>query len=450
MTTLIDMIRGVPEAAVRLWCGTHASDLRVRDVPDGVEITYEGRPNVFTRDIYEQAEEVAKILSIRPRMLRTVQDVLELRHDAEDIFTQIVFGRENVPKALFVPAGLTASGYYRAMIPSDLMREAGDVIAHFTANIDIYKALRYDVLWVQLITAPLLLEIVEKAKARGIRIVYDIDDRLDAIPAENQAINVYGTPEKQAEIRRMIELADLVTVSTAPLGASIERNYGKAGAVRVLPNMVTANVAPRRHPPNSAYTRILWAGSPTHKRDLAIVAPAIRNVLKRHAGKVRFTCFGERLPEALSGCWDFIDLQEPVDFEQYHDRIATISADFAIAPLERNAFNDSKSAIKALEYASAGYPMLLSPVGEYPAVVEAGLPATLVEDADWEAQIERMISLGREGREAVGQASIRWVCKNRCMGTTHASAWTNVVLELLAASKETEESETTDKKEVPT
>ncbi|MGI0150059.1 MAG: hypothetical protein ACREDF_11090 [Thermoplasmata archaeon] len=429
MTAMIDMIRGVPEAAVRMWCGQYAKDLRVQEIDDSVQITYEGRGTVFPRDVFELAKEVVKILSIRPRLLRTVQDVLEIRHDAENIFTDIIFNRAHLPKVLFVPAGVAASAFYRAMIPADLMREIGTIVSHFTMNLDLYKAVRYDVLWVQLITAPTLIEIVRKAKEQGLKIVYDIDDRLDAIPEENQAVSVYGNPEKQAEIRTMIELADLVTVSTVPLGQSILKKHpGKW--VKVLPNMMTANVAPRRHPPNPKFVRILWAGSPTHKRDLAIVAPALRNVLQRHAGKVRFTCFGERLPEALSGCYDWIDLQEPVDFESYHDRLATIAADFAIAPLEKNEFNFSKSAIKSLEYASAGYPMLLSPVGEYPSVVEAGLPARLVGDKDWERSIEDMISLTREERERLGKASIEWVCKHRCMGSTRASAWVDAILDL--------------------
>ncbi|MGH9389850.1 MAG: glycosyltransferase [Vicinamibacteria bacterium] len=431
MPPLIDMIRSVPEAAVRLWCGAQSGDLNVQESDDGVRITYERRSTVFDRKVFEAAKEVVRILSVRLRTLRLVQDVLEIRHDAEDIFTEMLFGKSDTPKVLFVPAGLTASGYYRAMIPSELMYEDGRVVAHFTMNVDIYKVLRYDILWIQLLTAPILIEIARKAKSEGVRIVYDIDDRLDSIPAENQSISVYGTPEKQTEIREMIELADLVTVSTAPLANFIAKNYRIGGGkVRVLPNMLTANVIPRRHPPDQRFVRILWAGSPTHKRDLAIVAPAIRNVLQRHAGKVRFTCFGERLPEALSDCYDWIDLQDPVDFEAYHDKLATVAADFGIAPLEDNPFNESKSAIKALEYASAGYPMLLSPVGEYPDVVAAGLPARLVRNDEWEQAIEEMIRLTREERDAIGKACIKWVCENRCMGKTKASAWTEVALDL--------------------
>lgn len=432
MPKLIDMIRSVPETAVRLWCGGTA-----KSIGDVIQIDYEGRTVKVQPEVFFQAQEVVRILRIRPRMLRLVQDVLELRHDAENIFMEILFGRTQVPKVLFIPAGVTASGYYRAMIPSDIMFEAGKTIAHFTANVDMAKVLQYDVLWVQLLAAPLLIELVKKAKESGIKIVYDIDDRLDAIPPENQAITVYGTPEMQANIKTMIELADVVTVSTKPLSESPLLKTAKK--VHVLPNMLTANVLPRKHPSNPAFVRILWAGSPTHKRDLAIVAPAVRNVLKRHKGKVRFTCFGERLPEELSDCYDYIDLQEPVDFESFHDKIASISADFGIAPLENNPFNDSKSAIKSLEYAAAGYPMLLSPVGEYPEVVAAGLPAELVADDGWEFALERMIATPRQKLDETGKACQAWVCANRCVGTTKAEAWSNVVIDLVQPSKKVEE-----------
>jgi glycosyltransferase involved in cell wall biosynthesis len=423
---LIDMLRTVPEVAVRLWCGG-----QVRGTGDEIVVKFEGHETTVAPEIYFVAEKVAKILSVRMsgRMLRSINDLLELRHASEDLFLEILFEKDELPRVLFVPAGVTASGYCRAMIPSDLMYEGGRCISHWTSSIDLAKAMRYDILWIQLITSPILLEIVKKAKENGIRIVYDIDDRLDSVPIDNQAISVYGDPAKQAEIFDMIRTADLVTVSTEPLAEYIRGKGAKE--VKVLPNMLTTNVIPRRHPPNKKFTRILWAGSPTHKRDLAIVAPAIRSLLKREAGKVRFTCFGERLPEALSDCYDWIDLKDPVDYDQYHDAIATIAADFGIAPLERNAFNDSKSAIKALEYASAGYPMLLSPVGEYPAVVAAGMPAEIVADDQWGPALDRMVALSHEERDAMGKACLKWTLDNRCIGMTKASRWSDVAIALM-------------------
>ena len=431
-TPLIDAIRTVPEVAVRLWAGG-----QVLRSDDAVRIVFEGSSVTVTPEMFEQAMAVARILSVRwsGRLLRSISDVLDLRHAAEDVFTEELFGRSRLPKVLFVPAGTTASGYYRAMIPSDLLFAGGRTLAHWTSKVDLAKVLRYDVLWIQLLTSPILAEIARQAQAQGVRVVYDIDDRLDAIPDENQAKTVYGTPEKQAEIDEMMRLVDCITVSTEPLRRHLAGKYpGKD--IRTLPNMLTANVIPRRHPPNPDYVRILWAGSATHKRDLAIVAPVLREILLERNGKVRFTLFGERMPEALTDCYRFVDLKEPVDFDSYHDAIASIGADFGIAPLEDNPFNETKSAIKALEYAAAGYPMLLSPVGEYPAVVEAGLPAELVPVDGWPDALRRMIDLSVNARASLGRACTDWVMANRCIVQVKAAPWEAVIADLTATRAE--------------
>lgn len=429
---LIDMLRTVPEVAVRLWAG---GEMLVRE--DGISIKFEGRELVVPKAAYDEGLKVARVLAIRwgGRMLRGIQDVLELRHAAEDVYLENMFRKHDVPSVLFVPAGVTASGYYRAMIPAELLGENPRVLANWTSKVDPAKVLRYDVLWIQLLTSGLLNEIVRQVKAEGVRIVYDIDDRLDALPEENQAIAVYGTPEKQAEIAEMMALADVVSVSTEPLRSHILAKYpGKD--VRVLGNRMTANVAPRKHPSDPRFVRILWAGSATHRRDLAIVAPAIREILLEAKGKVRFTIFGgELVPDALVDCQDWIDTKKAVDFEEYHDELARIGADFGIVPLEANEFNTGKSGIKGLEYASAGYPMLCSPVAEYPALVAAGFPVELVEPDQWLPALRRMIALSREERAKLGKAGLEWVLANRCIASDHANAWADVVVDLARARR---------------
>ncbi len=100
---LIDMIRTVPEVAVRLWSGGQVSPF-----DDGVRILFENREITVAQEIFDQAEKVAKILAVRwgGKMLRGIIDVLELRHAAEDVFLENVFHKENVPSVLFIPAGV--------------------------------------------------------------------------------------------------------------------------------------------------------------------------------------------------------------------------------------------------------------------------------------------------------------------------------------------------------
>lgn len=408
------MIRTVPETAVRLYLGA-----RIGKGDDGrCLIDLDGRPYEVSLEVLEQAERVVRALKIRPRIVQYATDILELRLHAEDLFMEDVFGVKELRKILFVPAGgLMASAFYRARLPADILTDKGLALAHFTDHLDLAKAVRYDVLWIQLACSPILYRIASEAKAQGVKIIYDVDDRFDAIPPENSAAAVY-VERKVEDVWRIIELADLVTVSTGNLKEHIGGKVG-AGKVRVLPNMIPAAITPDRAPSPGDCTRILWAGSPTHRRDLDLVAPALSRVLSRYNGEVRFTCFGERCPEGLPK--DCVDLLEFVPFTEYLTKLAEVGAHFGIAPLEDNDFNRAKSAVKHTEYSACGYPSLLSPVGEYNELpMESG--RTLVNDGDWERALDMAIG-SPNSMTQLGRQAQAWVRKNRCVIKSDAAQW---------------------------
>ena len=58
--------------------------------------------------------------------------------------------------------------------------------------------------------------------------------------------------------------------------------------------------------------------------------------------------------------------------------LAGISADVAIAPLDANDFNLSKSNLKLLEYGACGYPVIASAVGPYLAAARESAPNACV------------------------------------------------------------------------
>lgn len=420
MAKLIDHIRTVPETAVRLYLGAKTS----KGDNGRVKVDLDGRSYEVTLEVIDQAERVARALLIRPRELRFATDVLELRLAAEDLYMEEVFGVSALRKILFVPAGdLMASAFYRARMPADLLTEYGKAVAHFTDRLDLAKALRYEVLWVQLASSPVLQRIVEAAKKQGVKIVYDVDDRFDSIPPDNPAAAIY-VEQKVADVWKLIEMADLVTVSTNNLATYIRAKVGDK--VRVLPNMVPAAITPPRAAPPKDMTQILWAGSPTHKRDLALIAPALARILCRNE-RVRFTCFGERAPEGLPK--ESVDLLPFVPFTDYLTKLAEVGAHFGLAPLEDNEFNAAKSAVKHTEYSACGYPSLLSPIGEYAELPEeAG--RILVKDSEWETAIQQAIDSPAAMNQMANLAQ-GWVRKNRCILKTQAAQWLEAAEEVV-------------------
>jgi glycosyltransferase involved in cell wall biosynthesis len=419
------MIRDVPETAVRLLLGAS-----VEAEDGGYIIGLDGKKYSVSPEVYEESKSVARALAVRDRRIEFASDILELRHDAEDLFLNKFFN-QGLPRILFVPSGEMASAFYRARIPADVMMTKGIAVSHYTDRLDASKALRYEILWIQLTISPMILSIVRQAKEAGVKIVYDVDDRFDSVLPDNPAAAVY-VKEKQDEIWELIGLADLVTVSTQTLADHIRPRAG--GEVRVLPNFVPASITGRREDPDPSIFKILWAGSPTHRRDLAIMAPALRDVLEAHQGKVRFVCFGETLPEALQDVRQYVDQRKFVAFSDYLDELGSIGADLMVAPLEDNEFNGSKSAVKALEAASCGYPILMSPVGEYPEIVSDGFPGTLVPDDQWRAAFELSINFKDKLAER-GKAAKDWVLKNRCLIASNAKQWADAASSLVALER---------------
>jgi glycosyltransferase involved in cell wall biosynthesis len=414
MTQHADMIRDVPETAVRLFLGASI------EAGDGLyTIGLDGRKFTVTADVYEKAENVARALAIRERSIQYASDVLELRHDAEDIFLNEFF-QKDVPRVLFVPSGEMASAFYRARLPADIATGKGTLVSGWTDRLDLSKAMRYDILWIQLVSSPIILSIAQAAKEQGIKIVYDFDDRFDSILPDNPAAAVY-VREKQDEIWTLIEMADMVTVSTEPLADFVRTRFPEKD-VRVLPNYVPASICPRKAELDPKVFKILWAGSPTHRKDLAIMAPALHDVLAAHKGAVKFYCFGETMPEALVPVREHVELMKFVPFVDYMDELTAVGADLMVAPLTDNEFNASKSAVKALEAAACGYPILMSPVGEYPELVKAGFPGTLVPDDQWKAAFELSINF-RDKLSERGKSAKEWTVKNRCIISSNATPW---------------------------
>lgn len=423
MIPLPDQIRDVPEFATRLYLGADCIDRG-----DTFHVKLDDEKFDVPKEVFERASAIAKALAVRPRRVETAGDILKLRFDAEELFLGDLVKAHDMVKILFSPAGEIASSYYRAMLPASILNEAGTAIAHHTHRLDIAKALKYDILWVQLSVSPMLLGIVEEVKKAGVKIAYDIDDRFESIPESNPASNFYKG-KKVEQIWKMIEMADMVTVSTEPLAEFIR---SRANKVLVLPNMPPAGLWPDHACINPKQFRILWAGSPTHGHDLAIVAHGLQKILKKCNGSVRFTCFGEQVPEPLMKVREFVDLMEFVEFENYPEKLLSIGADVAIAPLENNSFNKSKSAVKYLEYSICKYPSLLSPVGEYEEIVKKGAPAILVEDDCWEQALEDCMGKLKSQLAPIGQSAYQWVKDNRCIIKVQAKPWLDAAQELVA------------------
>lgn len=244
----------------------------------------------------------------------------------------------------------------------------------------------------------------------GPMLVLETDDDLMALHGGHDQDARAKLEARADTYRRAIELADRVTCTTPALAETLSKFNDD---VRVIPNYIDramlAADGPGTHLPPAPRLRaagyggaaaglldgvqmghtpgwpgpeqmlIGWGGSPTHRNDFALCWPGLRRLLLQRRD-VAFLSMAVRWHVDDPAVGRLIERQQMaglswMDMERtpwpaYWERIGHL--DIGLAPLDKNAFNESKSWIKILEYAAMGVPFVASPSPEYQRFWEVG------------------------------------------------------------------------------
>jgi len=243
--------------------------------------------------------------------------------------------------------------------------------------------------------------LVELCQSAGIRLVLEIDDNLLGVDESHAEFARYKS--RAENVKFLAGKADDVVVSTDSLATPFLRLNERTTVVRnALDEWLW--FGPVAGPIRSRSDKKIVAGymgTPTHGGDLNLIRePYLRareHLRREHGLDLVLQMIGglfeddsppwyERIeiPEGWTGYPEFVRwLRETVDW------------DFGFAPLADNPLNQSKSALKFLEYAALGVPAVFSSVGEYPVLVkhrENGLLVSSNSPAEWEAAIVELAS----------------------------------------------------------
>jgi glycosyltransferase involved in cell wall biosynthesis len=292
-----------------------------------------------------------------------------------------------------VPGALYA--YYRMIMPlQELNRHDGfevtftsglqtDRLGRPVGGVHLKDMLDYDVIVGQRFNSHAGLQVWRRARTPYSRLVYETDDDVFSVTAENwAAYHLYQREEIRDAVTHCMETADLVTVTTEHL-AGVMREHSGQQNVAVLPNYVPGFVLDlertRRDRPC-----IGWCGGASHGRDVHLAIPAARRFLKRFTG------------------WDFhlvgTDYRKSVKFDAARVPFSTwthitdnpegyyrsLDFDIALAPLLESDFAMSKSGVKAVEAMAMGIPVIASDCEAYRGVVTHGESGFLAKrDHEW-------------------------------------------------------------------
>ncbi len=254
----------------------------------------------------------------------------------------------------------------------------------------------------------------------GTRFIFGMDDRLGDVPEKSSVYLSHQRhfPDARYRLRRILRHCDRAIVSTAPLADMIGEMIGD---VRVIPNALEREKWEHLHPKRRVgdKPRVGWVGAQQHRGDLELV---LEVVAATHQ-EVDWVFMGMWLPE-FAGMVK--EMHKFVPFGSYPEKIASLNLDLAVAPLEINAFNESKSNLRLLEYGALGYPVICTDIFPYrenaPPVTHLANDPRIWIDA-LRAKVADPDAMAREG-----DALRQWVAEHFWL-ERHLDAWHRALFE---------------------
>jgi glycosyltransferase involved in cell wall biosynthesis len=294
-----------------------------------------------------------------------------------------VFGIHDYDEHTSAPTGC---GWYRIIMPlAELAKHDGWATA-WKPNRQPPR--RYDIVHAQRLDRAEGLADWRRLAA-GSRLVYDIDDDLWTIRMSNWRAYQTFTARAKETVTSYGRYSDLITVSTEPLADIMRQRTGRP--VTVLPNRVPGWLLDHDRPRRDKVV-VGWAGGASHAEDVALIAGQVRRAIAGSGGAAELHLIGNdyrrtfQVPGVRHTNW--------VPVNEGGAYYKTVDFDIALAPLIGSPFDESKSAIKALEAMALGIPVIASAVTAYRGTVIDGVTGYLIDQrrkSDWGKRIRDLI-----------------------------------------------------------
>jgi glycosyltransferase involved in cell wall biosynthesis len=241
------------------------------------------------------------------------------------------------------------------------------------------------------------------------KIIYNFDD---AIMYSDKNPKRYSHSHL-IPFRRSVKLADMVIVGNSYL-AEHARKFNPN--VEILPNgLETSSYKRRTGLENDEKIRLVWIGCSSTLKYLVEIKFALEEIGTRFDNVVLRIIADE-----------FFDLQniavEKHPWSEEMQVIDLVTSDIGLAPLPDNRFTKGKCGFKILQYASAGLPVVASPVGVNAEYVCEGVTGFHAMDIrQWVNKISRLVEdpvlrnrMGQAGNVQVQRFDLSVIGKQLC------------------------------------
>jgi glycosyltransferase involved in cell wall biosynthesis len=259
---------------------------------------------------------------------------------------------------------------------------------------------------------------------RGVKVIFDLDDNR-FLPM----FAVLGTKLRPGSflIERAVQKADFVTVNGHYLQESVKPLNGN---VAIIPEPIdTTQFRPILEKNNSKIT-ILWEGNPySHYNNLALLIKPFIRLSKKY--NIRFKMISSLGDVKVKEMFRNLEKSMEIDYgiedwvpvDNYSKLLSDSASDIMVAPLQKTAWNEGKSALRVGWGMAMGIPVVASPVGEQKYVIKHGINGLLAKnEEEWCSYLKMLIeddrlrrSMGRSARDtAEKEFSCRVVGKKLC------------------------------------
>jgi glycosyltransferase involved in cell wall biosynthesis len=301
-------------------------------------------------------------------------------------------------KIAYIQSTSKGVNYHRLTKPLSLFE---DVTAYNTIPLDKVDEVDCEVLiFNRCMIEPEQLDIIQKFKSKGVKIIVDIDDYW-ILPDHHVSYKAHKEIGQAKRVIQALTFADEVWTTHTKLAEKITK-YNKR--LRIYPNAIDSSEAQwQPMKTESDKLRIGFVGSVTHERDLYLTADAFRvahdtlNIEAVVCGYSEVTSvIYNRFAYIMSGRKNtntrLIAELDEFSYGTFYDQF-----DIAIAPLEENTFNTLKSNLKIIEAGMKATPIIVSHthpyVDDHPAIFKTN---------NWRKSFKKVSRLGKDRLKELG------------------------------------------------
>lgn len=284
----------------------------------------------------------------------------------------------------------SACWFYRLHLPLVHLAKNNKDDYHITISSSIGKDHigAYDVAILQRQYKYEVLAPVLEMQKTGTKLIFEIDDDLFNIPKWNPASKVLSSAKVQKGLLSFLSRVDAIFVTTEQL-KQIYSNYCEH--VYVLPNSIDFSTI-YNYPKDHVKHSVMWQGSNTHDRDLAIAKNGMIQLAQDNDVVLKMWCgFDQATGKPLFDIPNARTLPL-TPFEGFFQMFSQVGVDVGLAPLTATIFNKGKSNLKFLEYTAQNAVTVASAFGPYKDTIEDEVTGILVEDnRDWYDKIRSIL-----------------------------------------------------------